>query len=149
MQAHASCVAVGEAGILVRGASGAGKSRLAYGLVSEAPALGLFARLVADDRVALAASAGRIVARALPATAGLLELRGIGLVRLPYLAAVRLSLVIDLVDDDPPRLPDPEAGRAEICGIVLPRLVSRFDNGIARIILGRLGGVHDTAMTEL
>ena len=47
---HATVVLVGEAGVLIRGASGSGKSALALALMSEAGRRGLFARLVGDDR---------------------------------------------------------------------------------------------------
>ena len=46
---HASTLVVREAGILIRGPSGAGKTRLALGLVEQARLAGGFARLVADD----------------------------------------------------------------------------------------------------
>lgn len=78
---HATVVLVGEAGILIRGRSGAGKSRLARLILAEAAARGLFARLVADDRVRVAARGGRLVASRIPAIAGWIEMRGHGLVR--------------------------------------------------------------------
>lgn len=48
---HGTAAVVGEAGVLIRGASGAGKSSLALALVDAAAARGLFARLVGDDRI--------------------------------------------------------------------------------------------------
>ncbi|QLP96335.1 MAG: hypothetical protein HZY79_01495 [Rhodoblastus sp.] len=55
---HASAVAVGESCVLLRGPSGSGKSAAALALIDLAGAHGLFARLVADDRVLRRAAAG-------------------------------------------------------------------------------------------
>ena len=52
---HAGCVLVGEAGLLIRGASGSGKSALAREVVSLALGTGRFGRLVSDDRTRLEA----------------------------------------------------------------------------------------------
>ncbi len=91
---HASCVSWCGRGVLLRGPSGAGKSALALRLI-EAGAL-----LVADDCVRLAAcgTSGRLMASPPPRIAGLIEVRGLGLVRLPHLRRVALDLVVDLVD---------------------------------------------------
>ena len=119
---HASCVAVGATGVLVRGGSGAGKSRLAHRILLQAPLYGLEARLVADDRVALDRTAGGLLARPPEALRGLLEVRGVGIVRLPFAAEIRLGLVLDLLPlADIPRMPD--AGQSQVCleGVTLPR----------------------------
>lgn len=88
---HASCVAFGDIGILLRGPSGAGKSDLAYRLI-EAGAV-----LVADDRVAFSVREGRLIADAPAQLAGKLELRGVGLVELPAVVKIPVELVADLV----------------------------------------------------
>lgn len=119
---HATALAFGEAGLLVRGPAGAGKSTLALALLARA-AQGGFARLVADDRVILSAAGGRLVARAPPAIAGLFEAYGVGILPAVTLPAVRLTLVIDLVPaGDVPRLPDP-ADSVVLHGVAVPRLV--------------------------
>jgi HPr kinase/phosphorylase len=94
---HGSCVARGGSGVLILGASGAGKSDLTLRL------LGRGFTLVADDQVEIADG----LARAPEALAGLLEVRGIGIVRLPYISDVKLNLIIALADQ-PERLPGPE-----------------------------------------
>lgn len=73
---HATAIAIGEAGILIRGASGSGKSVLALALIALAAQGGRFARLVADDRVELAARGGRLVARPVAPLEGIVERRG-------------------------------------------------------------------------
>jgi HPr kinase/phosphorylase len=120
---HASAVLIGARAALIRGPSGSGKSRLALGLLQDADAGKLaFARLVADDRVHIAACHGRLIVRAAAALAGLLEVRGLGLRRLPYEAMAVLGLVVDLQAADAVRLPPPEARQTIIDGISIPRL---------------------------
>jgi HPr kinase/phosphorylase len=123
---HATCVVVGEAGILIRGPSGSGKSRLAREIVASAGDH-RFARLVCDDRVLLENRAGRLIARAVPTIAGRLEMRGIGLIPVPYEPAAVVRLVVDVALDHAKRLPD-EAETAEISGIVLPRVTGRLES---------------------
>lgn len=100
---HASCVQLVEAGFLLRGPSGSGKSDLALRLIDRG------AMLVADDYVEIRLADGQAVARPPERLAGLLELRGAGLMRMPWLPATRLHLVVDLVARaDVPRMPAPE-----------------------------------------
>lgn len=120
---HASAVLAGAHAVLIRGPSGAGKSRLVLAVLDAAGSGRLpFARLVADDRVHVAAVNGRVIVRPPPALAGLLEVRGVGIVRLPFEAAAVVSLVVDLGVAGAPRLPDAGHRRAEIAGVTLPRL---------------------------
>ena len=94
---HGSCVARDDAGVLILGPSGAGKSDLALRLLSRGFSL------VADDQVDISDG----FAQAPEALAGLLEVRGVGIVRLPYLSGVKLNVIIALTDQ-PERLPRPE-----------------------------------------
>jgi HPr kinase/phosphorylase len=107
---HASAVALGEWGVLIRGVSGTGKSTLALALVDAWTLHGGFASLVSDDRVAYAIVNGRVVLSAHPATAGLAEWRGLGLLSQPYECKTVLKLIIDLEihpsDFGGPRLPE-------------------------------------------
>src|ERR1700722_311946 len=94
---HGSCVARDGAGVLLVGPSGPGKSDLALRL------LGQGFGLVADDQVDVIEG----FARSPAALAGLLEVRGLGIVRLPHLADVKLNLVVELADRTE-LLPHPE-----------------------------------------
>lgn len=120
---HASAVLVGARAVLIRGPSGSGKSRLALDLI-EAGRGGclLLTRLVADDRVYLEAVHRRLLARPAPALAGLLEVRGVGLLQLQHEPTAVVGLVVDLAADDAVRLPEPAQRQAEIAGVLLPRL---------------------------
>jgi serine kinase of HPr protein (carbohydrate metabolism regulator) len=117
---HATAIVIGECGVLLRGPSGAGKSGLALALIQQAQSRGDFAALVGDDRVALEAWGGRLIARPHPAAAGLMEARGLGLLRLDYEPACALRAVIDLAPGE--RLPEDSERSAELKGVVLPRL---------------------------
>jgi HPr kinase/phosphorylase len=134
---HASCVVVGEAGLLIRGASGSGKSSLARQIVREGERGGRFARLVSDDRVRVENRNGRVLASAVAAIAGRIEVRGIGLLTLPYEKAAIVRIVIDLADD-PPRLPEAAGGTVALCGVHVPRIEALIEPGLAQAVLLRL-----------
>ncbi len=121
--AHASAVLAGARAVLIRGPSGAGKSRLALGLIQAADR-GLLAlgRLVADDRVALSAAHGRLLARPPAALAGLIEVHGLGIRRLDYEPVAVVGLVVDLASPAVQRLPGPAEQETVIAGIAIPRL---------------------------
>jgi HPr kinase/phosphorylase len=120
---HASVVLIGEAGVLVRGASGAGKSSLSLALIEEAGRSGLFARLVGDDRVEILNRGNRLIARSHPAIAGRAERRGQGIVHLAHEEAAVVRLVIDMVSrDKTPRLPDAAELTIAINGLNCPHL---------------------------
>ena len=96
---HASCVSHAGRGLLILGPSGAGKSALALRLMA------LGARLVADDRTEVTPEAGRLIARCPAPIKGLIEARGVGLLRAPPLDEVGIDLVADLGQVEEHRLP--------------------------------------------
>jgi serine kinase of HPr protein (carbohydrate metabolism regulator) len=145
---HATCVVVGEAGILLRGASGSGKTRLGAEIIALARAGGRFADLVGDDRVHLEAAHGRLVARPVPAIAGLIERRGVGIFRTRHESAAVIRLIVDCIVSTPERLPDAVDLRATVLGVTLPRLVARMGDGMAATIVGHIGPSGDGLMTE-
>ena len=123
VRVHATCVVLGEAGILIRGKSGSGKTSLAREIIAGAVGLGIFARLVADDRVSLGNRHGRLVACAPDSIAGRMEIFGCGIVAVPHEKSAVIRLVVDL-DPALPRWPDPEGEFVTLCGVALPRLVT-------------------------
>ena len=130
---HAGCILLGEAGVLIRGPSGSGKSILALRLVETRRARGGFAAIVADDRVLVSRTSGRLVARPHPATAGLIEHRGVGIRTVPYEAAAVLRLVIDLAPSGGQRLPEEPERLTRILGVELPRLAGSASEADALI----------------
>jgi HPr kinase/phosphorylase len=97
---HASSVACEGRAALILGAPGSGKSRLALEMIA------LGALLVADDQTVLTlAPDGGLSPAAPPALAGLIEARGLGLLRLPVAGPCMVKLAIDLDATEPERLP--------------------------------------------
>lgn len=139
---HAGCVVIGETGILIRGASNSGKTRLARRLIAAAQARGLFARLVADDRVALFWAGGRLIGRPNRAIAGKMEVRGLGIAAAPHEDAAVIRLVADCVEDTPPRLPEDAERTVIIEGVALPRVFSRHGNSEPIWIMLGLGDLR-------
>jgi HPr kinase/phosphorylase len=121
---HATCIVVGEAGILLRGRPGAGKSTLARRIVENAGRRGRFARLVSDDRVLVEPRAGRLLARAHGTTAGLIEARGLGLMRADHEAAAIVRLVVDVGGPPLDRMPEKEDLEVVLQGVPLLRLAA-------------------------
>ncbi len=101
MRMHASCAARpgpdGYDAILLLGPPGAGKSDFLLRLIHEGFSL------VADDQVVI----WNAIASAPAALAGLLEVRGLGIFRLPHLASAPLRLVVSL-GVPAARLPEPQ-----------------------------------------
>ncbi|HYW60410.1 MAG TPA: serine kinase [Xanthobacteraceae bacterium] len=135
---HASAVLAGARAVLIRGPSGAGKSRLALALLMAAQDGQLaFARLVADDRCHLEAHHGRLLVRPAAELAGLIEVHGLGIRRLPHEPVAVVGLVVDLAAADAERLPD--AGqRASIAGIEVSRLAVAPDADPLPLVLAAL-----------
>ena len=109
---HATAVALDGRAVLLLGPSGSGKSDLALRLVAAGW------RLVADDRVVVTPEGGRLIATAPPRLAGLLEVRGVGIVPEPT-APAPVALALDLAATAD-RLPDPVL--LVLAGQTVPRL---------------------------
>lgn len=140
---HATCIAFEGAGFLLRGPSGAGKSDLAL------RALDAGASLVADDQVALATRGGRLIARAPDSLAGMIEARGIGVLRVPFQREAFIDVVVDLVPlGHIARMP--EERWDELLGVRIPafdlapfesstiaklRLIARHRTGLPALVL--------------
>jgi HPr kinase/phosphorylase len=94
---HATCVAFGDHGVVLRGPSGAGKSDLALRLIHLRSAVLPPARLVADDQVIIERRDGGLFASAPATLYGRLEVRGIGIISVPSVPSAAVALVIDLL----------------------------------------------------
>jgi len=116
-------VLVGARAVLIRGPAGSGKSQLALALV-RAGASGAFpfTRLIGDDRLHVEAAHGRLLVRPAEALAGLVEVRGLGIRKVPFEGTAVVGLVVDLAAPDSERLPERKSAIAEVAGIALPRL---------------------------
>lgn len=117
---HATGLVLGTVGLLIRGPSGSGKSLLALDLLDRWQSRGEIASLVSDDRVELAERDGGLIMSPAPNIAGLIELRGRGIVQRAHTAFAPLHLVVDLVDELV-RMPEPDQFAAELFGVHLAR----------------------------
>jgi HPr kinase/phosphorylase len=132
---HGSCVARNDDAILLRGAAGSGKSDLALRLLSRG------FELIADDQVDVTEG----VASCPETLAGLLEVRGIGIVRVPCRPSARLALVVDL-GQTPERLPRPR--RDDVLGVPVIKLDAFTASAADKVILAldcALGHVSQVA----
>lgn len=124
-QLHASAVAVEGRGCLITGAAASGKSTLAVEMIA------LGAELVADDRVDLRREGGVLVMSAPATIAGLIELRGAGILRLPPRESAPVALVVDLDRAETDRLP-PERSR-DLLGVPCRMILGRARAGLAAL----------------
>ncbi|MFD2265349.1 HPr kinase/phosphorylase [Lacibacterium aquatile] len=133
---HATCVALGDVGVLLRGPSGSGKSDLALRLIDGG------AELVGDDQVMVMGGDGLLTANPHHNIAGQLEVRGLGILTIPHRPIVVIQLVVHLGGDQIERLPDPQY--EEIQGVRVPSIrLNAFEASApakVRLAAGRLAG---------
>lgn len=115
---QASAVAIDGRALLIEGPPGAGKSSLALALIDRG------AQLIGDDAVTLSRddtrAEPRLLASAPPNIVGLIEVRGVGLARLPVAPPAPVALILTIADDAE-RLPDAVTMRA-LLGCAVPNL---------------------------
>lgn len=136
---HGTCVALHGIGVLLVGASGCGKSDLALRLI------GRGAALVADDAVLLQLEQDVLLASAPPNLAGLLEVRGVGILRFPIAEVCRLGLIVDCKPiPEIERLPEPRFGF--IMGQQLRRIeINPFEASAELKIIAAVEAITDPA----
>ena len=137
---HANALVLRETGLLLRGGPGTGKSALSMELIADARKRGEFASLVGDDRIALENRSGRLIAWPHIAIRGSIEVRGTGIVSVPFERGAVIRGVVELAareEVDPGRPTELRWAREEICGLSVPRLVlkQRDQMGWIRIAL--------------
>lgn len=119
---HATFLSYDGRGLLIRGASGSGKSSLALELLYDAPTRGCEAFLVSDDQVILRREGSGLWGQAPPTLAGFIEVYGLGIVPCRSQERARIDLVIDLVDAPLTRLPTADEQQIKLLEIPLKRL---------------------------
>jgi|GEM_PF-598255 len=116
---HASSVAINGYAILIAGPSGIGKSDLMLRLIDRG------ALLISDDYTCVAPNDGNdIIASAPEATAGRIEVRGLGIVDMPHVNAVKTAMVVMALaqGEAPPERYPLSPAICRICGIDIPAL---------------------------
>jgi len=151
-QLHATCVAINGHGVILVGPSGSGKSDLALRLVDE-PGSGLgdekmTSVLVGDDQIVLTRQSGTLTASPAAALAGLLEVRGVGILTCRYLAQAQVALVVKLTPQASiERLPEAPGTVFEELGVSVPAIEvdasqpsapARVRSGLQAILKGSL-----------
>jgi serine kinase of HPr protein (carbohydrate metabolism regulator) len=124
---HGTAVAIAGRAALLRGPTGSGKSDLALraAMLPAGTLAGGPFDLVADDQVQVRREGDGLVVSPPPPIAGLIEVRGLGILTLPHAAKARLTLLVDLVTSGrPERLPDPWPFE-DLLGMTLPVLELR------------------------
>ncbi|HEX3538058.1 MAG TPA: HPr kinase/phosphatase C-terminal domain-containing protein [Stellaceae bacterium] len=142
---HGTAIAIDGGAVLLRGASGAGKSDLGLRLIDAG------GRLIADDQSELHRIGDTIAVRAPAAISGLIEVRGLGILRLDTATDVPLLLIADLVAPQAlERLP--ERRSETILGLSLPVLsVAPFEaSAVAklRLALQAIGGAGGVSFAD-
>ena len=89
-QFYATAVTYCGFGILIRGPSGSGKSDLALRLIDDG------AGLVADDQVVIKAVGQELYLSPPDSLSGLIEVRGVGVIKIEYVSDIRLCLIVEL-----------------------------------------------------
>jgi hypothetical protein len=125
-------------GVLIEGASGAGKSDLALKAIERGWTL------VADDRTLVWSDAGRLWGRAPDALGGLIEARGLGVVAAKQLPFAEIALVVRCATPGEIERMPPPAAWSEL-GVSLPLvLLAPFEES-ATAKLDRALGILDMA----
>lgn len=127
LRLHATTIALNGTAVMIRGASGSGKSDLALQIL-ESPGTGLSGHvftttLIADDQTVLRREGNTILASCPETIAGLLEVRGLDVIAVEAVQNVPLALVVDLKPfSQIERLPQPEDMQTQILGINIPAI---------------------------
>ena len=132
---QATTVAIGGRAVLIEGPPGIGKTSLALTLIDRGAAL------IGDDGVTLEHRDARLLASPPPNTAGLIEVRNLGLLPWPTVSDVPVALILRL-DPDAPRFIE-VAVQTELAGIAVPLIRLWPDGAVlalkAELALERFG----------
>lgn len=116
MLVHATTLDIAGLGVLITGASGAGKSDLALRLIDEG------ALLVADDQTWIESDGHRLRATAPRQIAGLIEVRGVGIRAAAVKYATVLRLAVALRQGAGERMPEPASWSFPDGGLSIPSI---------------------------
>ncbi len=125
---HATCVDFNGKGVVILGPSDSGKSDLALRLIDHG------ATLISDDYVEIKCEKGQLIAHCVPNIEGLIEVRGVGLIKMDYLKYTTLHLALELIHRDKiERLPVDKIFDQEGCQIPLLEFDAFSVSAVAKI----------------
>ena len=124
---HSTSVVIEDLGIMIRGHSGSGKSDLALRLIDSG------ATLISDDLTICKKIGDYLYLYPHPETKGLLEVRELGIMTVPYVENVRLFLVVELVEEEFERMPGMMS--CSILGVKFPKIkiFGKSSSAVAKI----------------
>ena len=111
---HSTSVVIEDLGLLIRGKSGSGKSDLALRLIDSG------ATLISDDLTICKKIGDYLYLYPHSKTKGLLEVREIGIMTVPYVENIKLTLVVELEEEEFERIP--EMMSCSILGMKFPKI---------------------------
>ena len=140
---HATLVQLDGKGILLIGKSGSGKSDLALRLIMNKKA-----QLVADDVVILQREGDKIIGFSPEKIKGLFEVRGVGIVRFPYLEETPINLVVRLVDAPEKIERMPKDAHENILGLAIAQidLYAKENSAPEKVALKLSGTIMNDAL---
>ena len=124
---HSTSVVIEDLGLLIRGQSGSGKSDLALRLIDSG------ATLISDDLTICKKIGDYLYLYPHSNTKGLLEVREIGIMTVPYVENIKLTLVVELVEEEFERIPGMMS--CSILGMKFPKikLFGKSSSAVAKI----------------
>ncbi len=111
---HATSVAMEDNGVAIFGDPGSGKSDLALRLIDSG------ATLISDDITIFSKLEKNINLFGIENTKGLLEVREVGIITVPYIEGIKLKLVVRLTDKLIERIP--KKNQINLLGLKFPKL---------------------------
>ena len=134
---HSTSVVIDDNGVLILGDSGSGKSDLALRLIDNG------ATLISDDISICRKNSNNIYLYCPPEIKGLLEVREIGIITVPFVERVKLRLVVNLKSNNNERFPKDSCFR--ILGIKIPiiNIEGKNSSAVAKIKV-KLNEIRET-----
>ena len=134
---HSTSVVIDDNGVLILGDSGSGKSDLALRLIDSG------ATLISDDISICRKNSNNIYLHCPPEIKGLLEVREIGIITVPFVERIKLRLVVNLKSNNNERFPKDSSFR--ILGIKIPiiNIEGKNSSAVAKIKV-KLNEIRET-----
>lgn len=139
---HATTIFLDGFGIMIGGASGIGKSALALDLLNDAHGFDFVLLnsgsnlLVADDQTYVGRDMvdgkEQLMARCPENIEGLLEVRGLGIIKVPFRSPAIVHLYVEIVDKMPARMPEKKDQYRYILDIKTPYIQIHKDDKLAK-----------------